>query len=353
MERKIEEKIMSASRPEDIFSMNPDTIEQEKEEYIERFKPQSYSTIKNFVITQKVITLYRRALLKFDNMDNEELSNLSLYISEMTGCMDYHFECHYVYDIRIGKMYVTENKVIFVIDKEYKKYYENYIEKTKKFPKVNKDVWESVQYTLPKVVKNFQSTDEKWVIILKMPCSRIYPLREILNFYDGKLEPEYVASMLTRLYNFVCYMDLNGMNHNGITIDNLFFAPGRVVEEGESYTVDDVRFVGVFGGWFYTTWTDEKIKGIPKEVYEIIPQECKKTGFSSFALDSQSVKRVARELLGDDSGENLISVPMPLKSWVNDSTSEKNAYEEFCKWERVIIDSFGKKRFVEIDVSIN
>ena len=42
MKRKSEREIMSATRPEDIFTMQLDVIEQEKNEYIERFKPTEY-----------------------------------------------------------------------------------------------------------------------------------------------------------------------------------------------------------------------------------------------------------------------------------------------------------------------
>ena len=46
MKLKSAEAILSASKPRDIFTMNLDTLEQEKEEYLEAFKPQKYNTIK-------------------------------------------------------------------------------------------------------------------------------------------------------------------------------------------------------------------------------------------------------------------------------------------------------------------
>ena len=350
MKRITEEAILNASRPSDIFSMNADTIEQEKEEYLERFKPKAYSSIKNFILQQHIIMLYRQALNQLGN-DSDENSDTLLSITDLSGKTSQYY-CHYTYDIKIGKMYVTEKNIIYVINSEHKKYYDNYIEKTKKFPKLDKDVWKNIEYSLPKVSKHFQTSEGNWVIFIDKPC-RIYPLREILKYFDGKLEPEYVSSILTRLYNFVCYMDLIGMQHNGITLDNLFFAPGRTIEKGESFTVDDMRILGIYGGWFFSTWADEKISGVPKEVFEILPQECKQSGFSSFKVDELSIKRVARELLGDSSGNDLINIPESLLNWITTPYCEKNAYEEFRKWEKVIIESFGKRRFVEMDVSID
>ena len=47
MKRKSEQEIMVASRPEDIFTMDLDVITEEKEAYLEAFKPKEYRKIKD------------------------------------------------------------------------------------------------------------------------------------------------------------------------------------------------------------------------------------------------------------------------------------------------------------------
>ena len=349
MKRKSEQEIMAATKPVDIFTMDIDVLEQEKDEYINRFKPQAYNTVKNFVVTQKVILLYRQALSILSDREGNSLE-CSLTVIDKAGNR-YDFDVHYSYDIKVCKMYVTEQNVIFVIDESKKMYYENYISKTCKFPKFNKAMWANIKYMLPNVSKHFQSSDGSFVIIVNKPC-KIYPLREILNYFGGKLRPEYVSSILTRLYYFECYLDLVGITHNGITIDNLFFAPGKKVEKGEDFTVDDMRIVGVYGGWFFSTNADEKIKGVPAEVYEVLPTLVKNSGFSSFEVDELSIKKVAYELLGGSEDE-FSGVPIPFLEWVKDTGVAKNAYEEQTAWEKIRTQSFGKPRFVEMDVSID
>lgn len=352
MKRKSDKEIMSASRPQEIFSMNPDTLEQEKEEYLEEYKPQAYSTIKNFLVTQKVITLYREALEEISGNGKKynPFSEFTLTIADKHG-ERYEFSYQYAYDMKLGKMYVTQSNIIFVIDAKNKQYYENYVEKVTNIPKINSKTWAIVQYMFPKISRNFPAEDGNWIIVIDKPECQIYPLKEILNYFNGRLKPEYVASILTRLYYFAVYLEISGMQHNGITLDNLFFAPGKEVAEGEDFTVQDMRIVGVYGGWFFTTETNEKLFGMPKEVYEIIPKECKKSGYSSFKVDGLSIKRLARELLGDVTGENLSNVPEDFREWVTGSCSYKNAYEEYCAWEKVVVRSFGKRRFVEMHVS--
>lgn len=350
MKLKTEEVIMKATHPSEIFTMNLDEIKQEYQQYVEQFKPEAYSTIRNFVVTQKVTLLYRKALSQLRVMSNNSLNEFNIDITDENGNTT-SYEFHYSSDIKLGKMYVTEQNIIYLIDEKYNKYYENYIAKASNIPKLNKRVWTRTEYSFPKISNNFKTIDGKYAIILSKPC-KIYSLREILDYFGGALKHEHVAAIINRLYYFVCYMDIIGMQHNGITIDNLFFAPGKVVEKGEEFTVDDMRIVGVYGGWFFSTKSDEELMGMPKEVYELLPERLKRQKNSSFEVDELAIKRVAKELLGDASGKNLGDTPEPIKDWVNNHNVERNAYEEYCAWEEVVIQSYGERRFVDMDISI-
>lgn len=343
MKQKSAEEIMVAVRPSDIFTMDFSVIESEKEAYLDRFKPEAYNTVKNFIIAQRVILLYRQAI----RILNGEEEDMSLVISDPDGNV-HSFSCEYVYDIKLGKMYVADEHVVFIIDERHESYYKNYIEKANNLPKLHKDVWKNIQYMLPDVIHHFQCLNGDFAIIVKKPC-KIYPLREILNYFEGKLAPEYVASIMTRLYNFVCYLDVIGMNHNGIVLDSLFFAPGRLVREGDSYTVNDMRIVGVYGGWFFSTDSTEKIKGLPREVYEVLPSSCKYSGFATFEVDELCIRRLAKELLGNSTN----GVPSVLTQWINNTFVEKNSYEEYVAWEKVRNQAFDGHRFVHMDVSID
>ena len=68
------------------------------------------------------------------------------------------------------------------------------------------------------------------------------------------------------------------------------------------------------------------------------------------------MQKVLDKMFKDTGHENIqmpMFIPESLLNWVTTPYCEKNAYEEFCKWEKVIIKSFGKRRFVEMDVSID
>lgn len=344
MKRKSEQEVIAATIPEDIFTMDLNIIEREKEAYIEAFKPKEYRTIKNFTLTRKVLLLYGQAIAKLEGDENWDRDYKQIYIKAITG-EEYHIHYQEESVFKLGESYITNQYVIYIVKKQYKKYYENYIQKTKHYSKPDRKTWEMVQYMLPNVERHFEDTDGNFVIFVKKPYE-MYSLREILEYFGGSLKPEYVSSILTRLYYFVCYISLIEMSHNAITLDNLFFAPGKEVQEGENYGIEDMRIVGVYGGWFFTTYFEEKMQGVPREVYEIMPQKCKERGYSSFEVDELAIKKLAKELLGAEKKD----APKPFLNWVESNQIAKDAYEEFCNWEKVIISSFGGHRFVDIDV---
>lgn len=350
MKQCSEREIMSANTPFQIFSKDENLLEKEKEEYLERFKPVAYGTIKNFLVTKKITLLYEEALkiLSGTSPANYGTLHLEEVGTHKTYDIEYRTECEF----KLGKMYITPRSVVFVTRKEYESYHNNFVTKTQRYPKPDRTIWEKVQYMVPNVVRHFKDVSGDFVIIVKKPCEEMYSLREIVEFYGGKLNPEYVSSILSRLYYFNCYMDLSNMTHNALIIDNLFFAPGKYVEEGDSFTVNDMRIVGVYGGWFFTTFNGEKLKGMPKEVYELLTETSKFRQLSDFKADNAAIRRIARELLGDVTGKNLEGVPTALAEWVNRKDFEQNAYEEFKRWKSVIIKSFGAHRFVRMDISI-
>ena len=99
---------------------------------------------------------------------------------------------------------------------EYKKYYDNYLSKCNFERHAMKALWDEVKYYLPNITKTFETADGDFVIIVKKPHSKVYPLTSILEYFDGRIEPQYVASIMTRLYKSAIYFDLRGFSHNAL-----------------------------------------------------------------------------------------------------------------------------------------
>ena len=352
------QEIMSANLPQEIFSMNPSTLKEEYDAYCEEYKPnQHFHEIRNFVATQQIKFLFKKAKeILNSGKDDSDYTGSTIVLCSAKG-ESIHFEYDDHMNQRVCDTYINDQEILMTIDSrlEVKGLFSNYIDKVQDFISFCKGKvpnWKDFQYAIPQIVKSFRTADKsKYVLLLKKPC-KIYPLREVLNFFDGRMNVKHVISIIKRLYNYACWLDISGMTHNAICIDNIYFAPGSEVLPGEDYGINSIRISGLYGGWFFTTSKDEKITALPMEIREIIPDFVEKSGYSSFEVDMLSIKKVARELLGDVTGKNLYGVHSKLCDWFNRTTCEKNAYEEYNEFERICEEVFGKARFVDIDVSI-
>ena len=352
------QEIMAANRPEEIFSMNPNTLQEEYDSYCEQYKPnQTFHEIRNFVATQQLKFLFKKAKEVFDTdkVDGEKSSSMIVLYSAKGDSIRFEYDDHI--NQRVCDTYINDTEILMVVDSKMEEngFFSNYLEKVRDFIAYWENQmpnWKDFQYSVPKVVKSFRTSDKtKYVLLIEKPC-RIYPLREVLNFFDGRMEVKQAMSIVKRLYSYACWIDVAGMSHNAICIDNIYFSPGSVVLPGESYSVNDIRIVGLYGGWFFTTNKDERITSLPREVRDIVPEYVENSKYSSFEVDMLAIKKVARELLGDVTGKNLYGVDSRLCDWFNRSTCEKNAYVEYSEFERICVEIFGKPRFVDIGVSI-
>lgn len=356
MKRVSEDLIKRAKSPWEIYSRDPTLIEQEKEEYLERFKPERYKKIENFIIQQQVILLYRQGLEELNG--STQLGNHVLCVEDTNG-KEYRFNYQYLHEQSICHQLTTKDHVILMVPKKFKKYYENYVSKCNFKLHVDRGLWENVKYMLPDVKNSFETMDGDFIIIIKKPQPKVYPMSTVLDYFDGRIEPEYVASIITRLFNLELYLNLRGMSHNAITVENLYFSPGRFTNPGVPFDIEDVRVVGVYNGWFFSTYNDskisgrpnDKITGLPKKIKEIIPREVADYHYGSYKIDILAIKQMSRELLGDITGKNLGNTPEPFADWLNSSSITQNVLEELQLWEKARDSSFGRHMFVEMNFS--
>ena len=353
------QEIMSATKPEQVFSMIPSTLQEEFEAYTKMYNPnERFHEIRNFVVMQQLKLLFKKAkeIMQDYTLDEiEDGSTITLY-STSGDVLSFDYDNHI--NQRICDTYSNDSQILMVMDAswEEKGFFSNYLEKVNSFEtywRGRMDNWNNFQYSVPNVIKSFKTKDKThYVLLIQKPC-RIYPLRKVLDFFDGRMNVRHVVSIVKRLYLYACLIDIAGMTHNAICIDNIYFAPGNEVFPGKKWSVDDIRIVGLYGGWFFTTEKSEKVSAFPREIRDIIPDSVERTAYSSFEVDMLAIKKVAKELLGDVTGRNLFATHSLLCEWFNRTTCEKNAYEEFAEFERICESVFGKAKFVDIELPFN
>lgn len=163
-------------------------------------------------------------------------------------------------------------------------------------------------------------------------------LRDVLSFYGGALPDRHAAWILSRLYNLACYLDFSGLTHNAISLENWFISPQS--HKG-----------ALLGGWWYTVPRGEPMLGVPESTYTVLPPQVRIDKRGSVRTDLECIRGVGRELLGDRTGSRLMTsnVPRAFIEWLRGAPAD-TAYQEYTRWERVLTKSYGRRRFVAMDL---
>lgn len=278
------------------------------------------------------------AFTRLQTLYNEAAENVGAGVWEGTNYIEYKtvagktlqikYSYHCVFEL--GEYYVCNKNIIYIFDFSKKKYYNNYIKSIKNIKFVDREMEKMFKPLFPTVISEHDTVNDKHIIVLSK-TEDVFPLRCVIeNFYHDAIPATHLAWMISRLMNICCYLKYNGQVHNGINIDNLFVS------------LQD-HSIHLFGGWYYTTKENEKMIGTTKDIYFIMPPKVKADKVSNSITDVESVKAFGRKYLED-------SAPQAFKDFVNSGTGE-DSMKEMEKWDKALIDSFGKRHFIKIDVT--
>lgn len=184
----------------------------------------------------------------------------------------------------------------------------------------------------PQVISEYNTLDNKHIIVISK-TKDVYPLRAVIeNVFNGEIPDKHLAWMISRLINICCFLKMNGLVHNGINIDNCFVST-------------DFHSILLLGGWWYTTDEDSAMIGTSKDIYNIMPPLVKANKISKSITDIESIKAFGRQYIST-------SAPQAFKNFLSSGTKE-SSIEESKKWDKALIDSYGKRKFIKIITNKN
>lgn len=238
------------------------------------------------------------------------------------------------FSFELGTEYVSDSIVLYIFKKNYKKFFDNAVKRIQKICSGDKNspIMKEFYRYLPELLYSFEIIDGSFCIVVKKE-KQIVPLSLILKHYNGSIPAEHVAWMISRLCNICCFFEHNAISHNGLTIENLYVNP-------------DMHSIHVLGGWWYSTPINERLIGVPKFVYDVMPVKEKGQKIGATITDIETIKRTAMVLLGGQ------PAPKPMMDFLK-SGSSNNAIEEFCKWSKALEGAYGKRRFVPMGIAID
>jgi hypothetical protein len=252
------------------------------------------------------------------------------------------FELRYVskLDVDVGTMYVGRTAVGFNIQMDNLDLLENAERRIDALTYANDAMRAEYARYFPDVARKVETPTGAMLILNKTPD--VLLLQDVLAHYNGKLPPRHAAWVISRLLNIACYLERQGkVAHNAIGPDTVFISPKH-------------HSVCLFGGWWFTTALGERLLAAPQRMVLSAPPDVLQKKVGDSRTDMEMIKALGRELLGDATGVRLAkdsAVPPALVDWLQLSTHQ-SAVATYREWqERVLIDAFGARKFVEMNIS--
>lgn len=320
------DKILAAKKCGDLFSKaDKATVVLEYRKLAKEFHPDVCHSPNAEDIFKHLSKLYEEAL-----------SLLAQGRWEISNVVSIHDNCGKTYQSRylrsfqfeLGTAYIADLSVTYILDKQNKRFFDNALKQIGALKYANQNMEEEFSRYLPKIKHQFETRDGQYCLILdKTPD--VFLLSDILDYYENSIPDRHAAWIISRLCNLCCYFDYLDIAHNGLTLQNCFISPA-------------FHTVFPLGGWWYTQQDGDKMLGVPKVIYDVMPVKVKSSKASSKRTDLEAAKLIGRQIIDKS------SAPKPILDFLSSGTS--TAIKEFEKWNKTLDASYGKRHFVEMKI---
>jgi hypothetical protein len=329
--------ILFAKNVGDIFTNDKNII---KSEYIvlsKRWHPDyNDNSDESNAVMSKINLLYDNALKLIENKKWE--GNNFLQLCDKNNKL-YHIKYLSRHNFELGSMFICDDKVVYLLDKDYKNFYINYMNNIKTLKYADDKMKSEFNKYLPIKNEYFETNDNKFAIIVNK-TDDLFLLEDVWEYYSGNIPDRHVAWILSSLYNIACYLNYNNISHNGIDMKNYFISP-------------KYHSGALLGGWWYTVNTNQKMLGISKSLYDVLPPRIKEDKLGNITTDLESIRLIGKQLLGEKNGCKIKynkNLPQPIVNWLLMGSSE-NAFVEYSKWNTVLTNAYGKRKFIDMGLS--
>lgn len=256
---------------------------------------------------------------------------------------EYRFRFHLRRPFELGEMLAGDSIVAYLVDARHRPFFDNAVRRIGNFAYASDAMRQEVSRYLPTIRKIFEARDGRLVMVLRKSPDLLL-LRDVLDHFGAvgfpAGWPRHVAWIQSTLHNLCCYLEYAGLTHNDISPDTYFISPRH-------------HSGALLGGWWYSERAGLKLSGVPSRTYNLMPLDVKNGKLADPRVDLELVRSVGRELLGDISGMKFLHTrpaPAPLLAWLRHPTTG-SAITDYKLWrENVLIDSFGKPSFVEMNL---
>lgn len=306
-------KILNTVYCGDLFEEDEKKIREKYRELVKQVHPDVCSDPRAPEAFENLQHLYNRALncIRLGCWDEKDVLRLPGKDKKI----------HYLHSksFELGKRFVTDNQVIWVFDSGKKQYLERFIHIELAY---KDDRMAKVYSKKMPVVEEF--TDQA-VFLRRDP--REFPMDLFLSAYRDRLTAKDIAWMISRMCDLLCFLNINKLVLNGVTPENLFINT-------------DTHSISIYGGWWYAAHIGEKMTGVSKAVFDIMPFSVRNTKLASPITDIESMRIMFQRIC---KGKEL---PEPFRKWL-EAGSLDEPIREYERWNETLDKSWGQRRFIE------
>lgn len=326
--------ILEIAVPELLFSKGDAfTINQEYKDLAKKYHPDISNDPDASNIFAHIGKLHKEAV---ERVERGVWEIPGQFIFKDVAGKEFRIKYNYRMPFELGRMYCGENTLIYFIDKQYHDLYVNAKNRIKNLKFASAKMKDEFSRYLPNI-KYEGMTEDAYILALEKTPD-VVPLRGLQITHIEGLDPKHVAWVLSSMHNMLCYLEWANLAHVGINLD--------------TYFVSYEHHTGLLlGGWWYTTPYTQKIKYAPKYTVGLLNKSVLANKKAVVQIDTELIKSVGRELMGKYMSKKNYPELTPMIDWLL-MTTRQCAKAQFKSWDEVLTKTFGKRRFVKLDTSI-
>jgi hypothetical protein len=329
------EAILKMSTPGELYSQDEQLIKIEFRNLAKQWHPDVNTDKRAAEVLKKIKDLYDSGIdmMKAGNWTKPNYVQFRTTDGKRIG-----ITYQKVTSFELGTAYICNQGVIYLVKKAHKRFLDNFVKRIGELKFANDAMKSEFSRCVPAIAHQFETEDHFAIRVSK--TADVFSLRDVHMFYKGNLPDRHMTWILRRLYNLACFLGYNKLAHYGLTLDNVYISP-------------QYHTALLFGGWWYATPYGESLLGAHQDVVNLMSPAAKKEKIATHITDLESIRQIGRELVGDKYGSVLAkntTIPKPIIDWLL-GASVKTPLEEYKLWDQTIDHGYGKRQFVEMDVS--
>jgi hypothetical protein len=321
------------SSPERLFRCAADMLSADYRDIVKIWHPDRCADPMAQDVTAHINKLHKAAKKAVKSGIWSEFGSISL---KATSGKSYRMSYYSRARFELGEVLYGDTNVAFLVEKQFSDLFENAVQRIAAVSYKSEKFEKEFSRYMPAVLKTFETESACVAVLKKSPD--VFSLADVLKASGGKMDPKHTAWMISALMNLNCFFASSGITHNGLSLESLFVSPKH-------------HTILPFGGWWYSAVAGQKLRALSALGRQYLTLDAAVSKIADHRLDGLMIRAVGRQLSGSISGIGMSSgLPAPMASFLRLPASG-DPIRDYQAYSEVLTQSFGARRFVELNIS--